>query len=176
MQEERTIIAGRITDTYGNEGACIIKLLDISSKDIKEPELVFFNIDNGLVPFFIEWTETQGNKKIIVKLEDIEDNDRAKRFIGTDILMRKSDLAEVDTDPNMELIGFKIIDKTSGWEGTLDRVIDTPGNKLFVASNDENDEVFIPAHDDLIKKINYKKRVIKMTLPDGLIEISTEDI
>jgi len=173
MQKEDVISVGKVAGAYGNKGACIIKLTEVFSDEIKKTDLAFFEIDKGLVPFFIESSESQGKSKIIVKFEDIDSEERVNRFIDTPILFRKKDVDAVNDDPIFDLIDFTIIDKNTKWEGTLVDIIDHPGNRLFCVSDGEN-EYLIPAHEDLIKKISERKRTITMNLPEGLLDLGSE--
>lgn len=174
MQEENVILVGKIVGAYGNKGACIVKLTEAFSDEIKKTDLAFFEIDKGLVPFFIESTEAQGKSKLIIKFEDIDSEERVLRFLETPILFRKKDVQEDKQDPLYDLIDYTIIDDNSKWEGTLVDILDHPGNLLFSVSDGEN-EFLIPAHEDLIKKIDKKNKIITMILPEGLLDLDSVD-
>ena len=62
--------------------------------------------------------------------------------------------------------GFELWDEAAGRIGTIDRVDDTTQNVLFQVG-----ERYIPAAEDWIKDINHKARTIRMSLPEGLLDL-----
>lgn len=59
--------------------------------------------------------------------------------------------------------------------GVVSRVDSSTENLLFVVDTPEGDEVFIPVVDDFIQEINDEDKVIKMSLPDGLIDLNKKN-
>lgn len=65
-------------------------------------------------------------------------------------------------------IGFSVIDKTAGKLGIIEDIDDKTINTLFLVKDGEN-ELIIPATEDFIEKIDAKKKVLYLVLPEGLI-------
>ena len=69
-----------------------------------------------------------------------------------------------------QLVGFVIIDEIVGRVGTIEEVVEYPQQELAVVQY-KGREVMIPLHEQLIESIDPKGRVIKMTLPEGLVDV-----
>ena len=67
-------------------------------------------------------------------------------------------------------IGYSIQDKTSGIEGIIREFIDNPLNPLFLVAN-ESSEFLLPVHPDFILKVEHKKKLMILQLPEGFVDI-----
>ena len=66
------------------------------------------------------------------------------------------------------LIGFDVVDVTTGTTvGRIAAIDDSTANLLF----ELEDGRLIPAAEELITNIDSKNKVIKMTIPEGLLEL-----
>jgi 16S rRNA processing protein RimM len=69
-----------------------------------------------------------------------------------------------------EVIGFRVKDEKRGDLGIIDRVIELPNNPLL-AIKFEDKEILLPISDDIIKKVDRRKKQIEVNAPEGLIDI-----
>ena len=65
-------------------------------------------------------------------------------------------------------IGFSVVDKVAGNLGTIEEIDDKTINTLFLVKNDDED-LIIPATEDFVEKIDAKKRILYLNLPEGLV-------
>ncbi|RZJ63135.1 MAG: 16S rRNA processing protein RimM, partial [Flavobacterium sp.] len=70
-----------------------------------------------------------------------------------------------------EVIGFDVEDKRLGIVGKIVSVNDIAAQPLFEVLKDNVIEILIPMIDHFIVKVDRKNKVIKMDLPEGLIEM-----
>jgi 16S rRNA processing protein RimM len=70
-----------------------------------------------------------------------------------------------------EIIDFTVSDSELGEIGTVVEHIDIPGNPQLVVLHKEK-EVFVPISDTFYKGIDKDKKIIFVSLPDGLIEVN----
>jgi 16S rRNA processing protein RimM len=70
------------------------------------------------------------------------------------------------------LSGYKVYKIDNRLVGTIIDVIENPGQLLMNVRIKKDKEILIPLHEDLIIRIDNKKKIIKMDLPQGLIEIN----
>ena len=68
-------------------------------------------------------------------------------------------------------VDFEIVDVDKGRIGRVTAVDESTVNVLFEVQTDEGDELLIPASEDLIDDIDHQKRIIYMTLPEGLLSL-----
>ena len=110
---------GKVTKRHGFKGNLIIHL------DTDEPELydtleaVFIEQDGTLVPFFFETSQPYQGTKLLVKFEDVEDED-VDKLINRELYLPLKSLPELSgTDFYYhEIVGFTIYDQTNTEVGT----------------------------------------------------------
>ena len=56
--------------------------------------------------------------------------------------------------------------------GTVTRVIQNPGQWLLNVASPAGRNILIPLHEDFIVKIDKRKMIMVMEIPDGLTEIN----
>ena len=67
-------------------------------------------------------------------------------------------------------IGFKVKDVRHGDLGEIVAVDDSTMNVLFAIEKD-GEELLLPAHEEFICKLDKKKRLLTVDVPDGLYNI-----
>ena len=114
-------------------------------------------------------------------IDGIDSEDEARVFVNKTIYAEKSSLAsflEIDDEDlfdSDDLIGYSIYDSKSGKEiGKIIFLDTSTQNALFVVETEDGNEIFIPAADDLIIKIDDENKIVEMTLPEGIIDINTK--
>lgn len=70
--------------------------------------------------------------------------------------------------PGTIFIGFKVEDVNHGELGEIVAVDDSTMNVLF-AIEKGGEELLLPAHEEFIIKLDKKKRLLTVEVPDGLI-------
>ncbi len=172
MIKENCSLIGIITKPHGIGGKLVIRMNGDYADDIEPGEPLFVEVDEKLVPFFIEEAEVYPDRAII-KLEFIANPGEAQKLVGKSVylensLIRKKD--ELLDDNAGDYVGYSFEDKTSGIKGIIKEYIDNPLNPLFLVSN-ESSEFLIPIHPDFIVEVDHKKKEMLFNLPDGLAEL-----
>ena len=105
-----------------------------------------------------------------MKFVGIDTQERARELTGTEVFFPRH-LAENDEETEMsmaQIVGFSIVNDADGRVvGKVESIDDSTVNTLFELDNG----ILIPATDDMVTEIDAKKRVIRMTLPEGLLEL-----
>ncbi|MBL4653069.1 MAG: 16S rRNA processing protein RimM, partial [Flavobacteriales bacterium] len=121
MNKQDCFKLGYVIKRHGFKGELSIKFDNNTPEHYKEIESIFIEINEQLIPFFIDRLRLNNKGIATVKLEDVtNDND-------TEQLLRKSvylPLELLREDTSMagglnELIGFSVIDKNHGNIGVL---------------------------------------------------------
>ncbi|MFI3263562.1 MAG: 16S rRNA processing protein RimM [Rikenellaceae bacterium] len=159
----------KITKVYSESGELQLRLYDNFNELVDLTEPLFAEIDSLEVPVFIGDFLKRGSSKATIKIDDIDSDLRALEFVDKELYLYVED--EDDGELYYEdMGGFKIIDSRSGKSGIITEYIDYNDNPLF--STDFNGiEVMIPVNDDIIDEIDEDIKVVKVTLPEGLIEL-----
>ncbi len=159
---------GRITKTYGFEGAVIVRNEGGITREPEQGEPVFVVIDGIPVPFFTReaWSPSPGT--LIISFDDYLTEKSVTGFKGCEVRTSQED--NIKSDP-ATLAGFTIIDKKSGFRGVIARIIENPGQMLAAVTSGA-EEILIPMHPDLIISVDKKRKLIEMSLPSGLTGIN----
>jgi 16S rRNA processing protein RimM len=172
MRKEDCFYLGKIAKKFSFKGEVLIYL------DTDEPELyenmesVFVELNNNLVPFFIENSSLHKNDFLRIRFEDVKNEEEADRLLGCAIYLPLKMLPKLTGNKFYfhEVIGFEIEDKRLGVFGIIQSVNDTSAQPLFEVLNGEV-ELLIPMIDAFLVKIDRANKKVVMDLPEGLIEM-----
>ena len=168
--EEDHIYAGKILKSHGYQGDLLVNLEGFTDWGLHEKEVVFIEIDGIQVPFFIDYCEETNNHSFIIKLKDVDTQDEAHELAGKKLfLLTDKQVKNKKPVHNESLIGFHFKDLTSGKQGEIIDRINIPGNPLLNILVDGQEKT-VPINDDLIIRLDTKKNLLEMQLPEGLFE------
>lgn len=158
-----------ITRPHGVDGEVLVSVKNVDYEDFKDFGFVFFQLQERLVPFFIEKVTIKSNS-LFVKFEDIQTIEKAELYCGTKIFMEfDSESSEEEIDS--ELVGFTIIDaKNKQKIGVVQEVIVYSMNVVLDVLQTNNTSVLIPFADELVKDFNEDDKKIIMEIPEGLLD------
>ena len=137
-------------------------------------DVAYFVLDMQgiLVPFFVDEYRFKGSTTGLLKLEGVISAEAAAEFSGLTIYLPKKYLDKVE-DAEIELdyfVGFSLIDAEKGLLGVISEVDQTTDNVLFVIPT-KDDEMLIPAGEEYIEEIYHEKKIIYVSLPEGLLDL-----
>src|SRR5690606_41153158 len=107
-----------------------------------------------------------------VKFEDVNDEKDASSYVNLDVFLPRdvlSDLNHVEGGGWHLFVGYDVLDQQGKLLGTISDVDDSTLNVLFVLLND-GEELLIPATEDFITAVDEDKKIIEMSLPEGLFD------
>lgn len=163
----------QIVKSYDVNGEVVIRLSSGILEDYnfkKEPVFIIF--DGLPVPFFITSFKTKGSNGALVKFETINDLSHSEELLKKEILVDSSTIdpnsIDMDEDQAMAafLMGFKVKDQNGKLVGEISDYYNYPNNPCI----ELNGKHLVPFNEELILKLDNKKRVIAMTIPGGLLE------
>jgi 16S rRNA processing protein RimM len=159
---------GRLGKAHGVKGEVSLQF-DDDIFDRVDADYLVLDVDGILVPFFIEEYRFRSDSVALVKFEDIDTQQRATELTGCDVYFPRALADDDDGLPTLAfLVGFTIVDATNGTAiGTIAAIDDQTANLLF----ELEDGRLIPANDDLIANIDSQRKVITMSLPEGLLTL-----
>lgn len=179
MIDKKDLIAiGKFQKTHALKGELNV-ILNIEEDYLQSGNALVVEMDGLFVPFFATGIRPKGNTSFLVKLEGIDSETEAKKFVNKDIYAIRSQLApflEMEEDELRDedhLSGYEIIDEISGDKiGIIMSVDSSTQNLLFIVEDENGKELLIPAVDDLISEIDDENKKIIMSLPEGLADIN----
>ena len=168
---ENLILLGRITKTHGYSGNLIFVLNTFKTEVISDYSWVFIERHGEKVPYkVVEWREID-NSKIMVSLKDIDSEDIAKSFIGSDFYLPDT---TINLAPSEEFLlagieGWKLY-QSGNYLGEVIEIIDNKAQTLLKVLGEEN-EFYIPLVDDFLEEFLPDENKIIVNIPDGLIDL-----
>ncbi|MDL2255087.1 ribosome maturation factor RimM [Parabacteroides sp. OttesenSCG-928-G06] len=173
IRQEDLLKIGRFTKPHGVKGEIALQTTTGLLEDAEEPYLVC-EIEGIFVPFFLEEYRYKSNTILLVKLEDIDSEEQARRFAGLEVYLpyemieeEKDLVGEVSWD---NFIGYMLIDETKGAIGPVIDVDESTLNVLFHIDRD-GEEFLFPAVEELITAIDYEEKELRVNLPEGLLDL-----
>jgi 16S rRNA processing protein RimM len=170
MTRDDYILLGSIVKTRGISGEVVIRS-KITIREIIKQKSVMLKIDGLLVPFFvISWKNIQDNE-IILKFRDIETKEKAEKLKDAEVYLLKTAISNVDIKSVTEnLSGYQVVDIRTGVIGKSTGIMEIPGNELLQVEYRKK-EILLPLQEGVVLEINSEKKMIKVDLPDGFLEI-----
>jgi len=162
---------GKILKPFGSKGQ-VVAFLDVDDPSLYQNlEVVFLDLDPDRVPFMIRSVELTGNHRAIFHFEDVDSVDDATAYSGRMLYLPLSSLPPLKGNKFYyhEVVGFSVIDRDQGKIGILARVMDLPRQPLLQITYVEK-EILIPLIDEVILKVDRKKKELHIRAPEGLID------
>ncbi|MBC7743833.1 MAG: 16S rRNA processing protein RimM [Flavobacterium sp.] len=171
MKIEDCFYIGYITKTKGLKGELQLYF------EYDEPEeltlkTVFADINGKLIPYFVSSYKLQNNQTGNFYFDDVDHIEKAEKLVRKKIYLPLSEKPEPDESEFTltDLKGFTVHDKKFGELGDIMEIFEYPQQYIAVVSYKFR-EIMFPLNDDLIVEIDEEKKILKVDLPEGLVEL-----
>lgn len=178
ITKEEITAVGRLQKTHALKGELNV-LLDIDPEYVGAGLPVIIDIDGIYVPFYAESLRPKGNFSYLVKFDGVDSEFEAKKLVNKTIYALRDKLKEYLTDHYEEdyalyddLIGWQVEDSEEGVVGKIVEIDSNTENELFIVETPEGNTIYIPLTEDFIDEVDEKSKIIRMTLPEGLIDLN----
>lgn len=169
IRKEEVFKIGVINKPHGIKGEVSFTFTD-DIFDRVDCDYLILLMDGILVPFFMEEYRFRSDTMALVKFEGIDTAEQARRFTNVEVYFPKKFMDEQEDVTSWNFfIGFRVEDVHHGYLGEITNVDDTTLNVLFAIEKD-GEELLLPAHEEFIISLDREKKVMKVNVPDGLIE------
>jgi len=169
IRKEDVFLIGKTHKIHGINGEIQLSFNTDVFEDIED---LFFilEINDILVPFFVKEFRYKNNDTLLVKFEGIETAEEAREYENLNVYL-PIEYNEGDEMTNLSaFIGYQV-KNGKALIGEITDVDDQTSNWLFFVENG-NREFIIPVVEEFIEKIDHKKKMIQMNLPEGMLEIN----
>lgn len=168
---ENMIAVARVSKLFGqaDTGGLAISLYTTFPEDFDPQEdPLFVEIGSLAVPLYMDSFERRGVSGANVRFADFDNTRRAEELIGKELLVEEC-VEEDDDEFYMEdLIGFRV--EAGELRGEITDFYDSEMNPLFGVDFGQGERL-IPAAEEFIAQIDFDKGIIRMVLPEGLMEL-----
>lgn len=169
---------GKFQKTHALKGE-LNAILDIDPMYIESGNAVVVDVDGIYVPFFASSVRPKGSMSYLIKLDGIDSEEEARPFVNKTLYGIKGELAsflqveECEMLDDDDMVGYHVLDVESNRiVGEIESVDSSTDNLLFVVSGDNGEELFIPVAEEFIIEIDDDNRIVKMSLPEGLLDLN----
>ena len=168
---DNMIAVARVSKLFGqaDTGGLAISLYTPFPEDFDPQEdPLFVEIGSLAVPLYMESFEKRGVSGANVRFADFDNTRRAEELLGKELFI---ELAEDEDDDEFymeDLIGFSV--EAGKFKGEIIDFYDSELNPLFGVDFGEGERL-IPAAEEFIAQIDFDKGIIRMVLPEGLLEL-----
>ena len=139
---------------------------------IKPGSFIFFDIDGSRVPFKVKGVEE--GQHFVISLEDVDGRQESDKLTGKEIWVPleqiKSRHQKSPRNIKAKWEDYTIHDEKTGVSFPIIRTEEFP-QQLMAIVEANGKEMMIPLHDQLIVDIDKDQKVIRMEIPEGLMEL-----
>ncbi|BBO71797.1 ribosome maturation factor RimM [Desulfosarcina alkanivorans] len=171
--EDDLVLVGRVTGAHGIRGGVKVHSYAESTALYRIGEGIMLTLPDGTVATLaVQWVKPHG-RALLMGLESVTDRNQAEDLVGASLFVERSRLPalEADTYYWTDLVGLDVYDPAGSRLGSLDGVIPTPGNDVYVVKGDVDGrprELLIPAVGDVVLSIDIAGKTMVVELPEGL--------
>ncbi len=171
---EDYIINGRIIGAHGIRGELkVVPLTDDSRRFLKMKDCYLCGpkLEN-LTPAKAKSARID-KTNVLLKLEGVEDRDKAESLKGTYIAVSRADAVPLKKDSYYiaDLIGLDISDDERGHLGKVCDCYETGANYILEIKRDKPKNLLLPFLKQFCYEVNVEEGYIKCRLPEGLYEL-----
>lgn len=143
--------------------------------DRTQSDFWMLEIDGILVPFFVESYRFRSGNTALVKFKGIDNELEARLLVDKEVYYPWShadNQTPESAEPTWECyLGFEVWDLQNDRSvGRIKAVDQTTENVLFLVV-DATNECLIPATEDFIQSKDMERKILYMSLPEGLVDI-----
>ncbi len=172
MDSDPKILLGKIIKSSGFNGEVTVRLEKAFEKKFPETESVFLEVEGKAVPFLLSSSGIPDKTLVRLAFEGYDSYEKIKEFIGCRIFLTSESGEEVSENDLNHLKGYRIRTPQDELLGTIQEIIENPGQILLSVLPQEGNNILVPLHDDFIVNVDHRKKIIIMDLPDGLTDIN----
>jgi len=165
-------LLGKITKCNRKTGQLTLVTDVDDASGYEDVEVLFLEIDGGLVPFFISDLQQRSRESFVLTLEDYNNPGKAQPLVGLKVFLPISLLKKLVGKQFYfhEIIGYTVNDSQKGNIGKIEQVLEAREQDLLQISY-LGKELLIPAVDEFIVKLDRRRKILFIDAPEGLIDL-----
>lgn len=172
IKKEDVFKIGQFAKPHGIKGEIALITNSDVFDDSEDPYIVC-EMDGILVPFFIEEYRYKTDTVVLLKLENIDNEQMAREFTNHEVFYPLDEVGDDDLVGDMtwdSFIGYTVVDERHGFLGTITDVDETTINVLFQIDHD-GEEILLPAAEELILTADHDNKKLTVSVPEGLLDL-----
>ena len=161
---------------FGVNGQLKLQIEPTYLEDVLKADVLFLEIGGQQVPYFIENFQEAGD--LIVHFEEVESREQAAKIVSRPVFLRPTDIIPLEEkeialetiEPHLKYLHYQIEEVELGKIGEIVRIEIFPQQEMAFVEY-QGREVMIPLHPSFVVKEDKENRVLRLDLPEGMLEI-----
>ena len=155
------VLVGVVVGTWGIKGHVKVKRFG-DSDDIFTPGSTLTHENRDVVVQNVHAKSSQKNDILVIKFKSVDNIDAAKKLKGVELKTSLSVLKDLPAWNyyHYELLGLNVLSIKGEHIGTLDKIIETGANDVYVVTSPNGDEILFPAIRDVIMEVNIENQFL----------------
>jgi len=161
------LAVGYLRRPHGVRGEIVMDLHTDFPERLKASRKLF--IGEKHKGFMLEGARPHG-KHVLVKFRGIDTPEEAGQYRNQWVYVKTSEVPELPEGQiyQHQLLGMTVLDESDKILGTLNEIIETGANDVYVVKDDAGKELLLPAIPPVILDIDPDRRLIRVHLLEGL--------
>ena len=167
---EDMLQVGVITQTHGIKGE--VKVFPTTDDAQRFKKLKKVTLDNGKERRELEITSVKFFKNLVIlKFKGIDDINEVEKYKKAALFVTREDAVPLGENEYFiaDLIGLRVVSEEGEEFGTLDDVLQTGANDVYVVKMENEKEVLIPNIKECIIKVSLEENSMTVHLLEGLL-------
>ncbi len=173
VQKTGFLVVGKVIGAHGINGNLKVRSY-AESETVFKPGRSILVTKAGQIDkrYLIQWAKPHG-KTMLLSLKGIDDRNTADCLVGAEFFIERTSLPELEQGCYywIDLIGLSVVSTDDQYIGCIESIIPTGSNDVYVVKNHEKDndhEILIPAIESVVLNIDFKNKIMRVDLPEGL--------
>lgn len=165
---------GLITKAHGLRGEMNILPLTDDPSRFSNLEDVFIISDKSINPFKSKVISVKYFKnKVILGIEGVSDPETVIKYKNSYIAVDRKNAVKLPENSYFicDIIGLTVIDESGEQIGTVEDILQTGANDVYIVNRENQKDLLIPAISDVICNVDMENKTIVVNLPEGLEEL-----
>jgi len=162
---------GKIVAPHGITGQIILEHALGKPIDFKGIDAIFVEKNAAsFIPYFIESAMVKSDTLSYLQLEGIPTREATQFLISKKVWLPQEAFQQlVDKSSPLALLGY-MVQQNGVALGLVKEVIEQP-HQLMLNIDYQGQEAYIPLHTESLLGVDHAKKIVKVMLPDGLLDL-----
>lgn len=172
MTSSDLILLGKVAATHGIKGQLrIVPYSGSGETFLTLKSMLLRNVSGKAVEYSLAAVSAHG-RKVLVALKGYTDINQVIPFVGCEVLIKREQLPPVEEGEFYwyDLIGMKVVTVDGRSLGTLESIIETGSNDVYVVTAGK-EEILVPALEDVVVSVDLAAKVMTVTPVEGLFDL-----
>lgn len=172
---EDLLQVGVITTTHGVRGE--VKVFPTTDDANRFKKLKQVLLDTGKEYMELEISQVKFFKNLVIlKFKGIDNINDVEKYKSKGLYVTRENAVKLEKDEYFiaDLIGLKAVSDEAEILGTVDDVLQTGANDIYVIHQEGRDDILVPAIKECIKSIDLTKGEMTIHLLEGLRDLNVK--